>query len=134
MTVTGQFSAGGTPGTASTKERMAAGLVAAFGGARNIASLDACITPVRVEVRDVSLASADALRALRASGVMAVGGGMQAISGARSENLKTDMEEYMRASGAAPPAVATRSPAALRPSDSAPSAALAADAAPSGAA
>jgi PTS system glucose-specific IIC component len=34
--------------------------------------------------------------------VMQVGGGMQAIFGTRSENLKTDMEEYMRAGGAAP--------------------------------
>ena len=29
-----------------------------------------------------------------------VGGGMQAVFGTRSENLKTDMEEYLRASGA----------------------------------
>ena len=32
---------------------------------------------------------------------MQVGGGMQAIFGTRSENLKTDMEEYLRAGGAA---------------------------------
>jgi glucose PTS system EIICB or EIICBA component len=87
------------PGT--TDESMAARLVAAFGGAANIRSLDACITRLRVELNDVSLASAETLRGLGAAGVMQVGGGMQAVFGTRSENLKTDMEEYMRAGGAA---------------------------------
>ena len=78
---------------------MAPQLVAAFGGADNIRSLDACITRLRVDLHDVSRASADALRGLGAAGVIQVGGGMQAIFGTRSENLKTDMEEYMRSSG-----------------------------------
>jgi PTS system glucose-specific IIC component len=88
--------------TTST-ESMAARLVAAFGGAANIASLDACITRLRVELHDLSKASVTSLKALGASGVMQVGNGMQAIFGTRSENLKTDMEEYMRAMGTAPP-------------------------------
>ena len=92
-------------------DSMAARLVAAFGGGRNIRSLDACITRLRVELNDVSLASADALRALGAAGVVQVGGGMQAVFGTRSENLKTDMEEYLRAGGV--PAVAA--PAAAPP-------------------
>lgn len=78
---------------------MAPQLVAAFGGADNIRSLDACITRLRVDLHDVSRASADALRGLGAAGIIQVGGGMQAIFGTRSENLKTDMEEYMRSSG-----------------------------------
>ncbi len=92
--------ASAAPGT--TDESMAARLVAAFGGAANIRSLDACITRLRVELNDVSLASAEALRGLGAAGVMQVGGGMQAVFGTRSENLKTDMEEYMRAGGTPP--------------------------------
>jgi len=80
---------------------MAPRLVAAFGGAANIRSLDACITRLRVELADVSRASPEALKALGAAGVMKVGSGMQAIFGTRSENLKTDMEEYMRSAGAA---------------------------------
>jgi PTS system glucose-specific IIC component len=90
------------------EDSMPARLVAAFGGAANIKSLDACITRLRVELNDVSLASAEALRALGAAGVVQVGGGMQAVFGTRSENLKTDIEEYLRAGGApaagAPPA------------------------------
>ncbi|MGQ0815084.1 MAG: PTS glucose transporter subunit IIBC [Gemmatimonadota bacterium] len=80
-------------------------LVAAFGGAANIRSLDACITRLRVELHDVARASQATLKALGASGVIQVGNGMQAIFGTRSENLKTAMEEYMRsgvASSAAP--------------------------------
>jgi len=88
---------------------MAPRLVAAFGGAANIRSLDACITRLRVELADVSRASPEALKALGAAGVMKVGSGMQAIFGTRSENLKTDMEEYMKSAGAgvAAPPVAT---------------------------
>jgi PTS system glucose-specific IIC component len=97
-------------------DSMAARLVAAFGGASNIRSLDACITRLRVELADTERANPDALRALGASGVMKVGGGMQAIFGTRSENLKTDMDEYMRSSGVVVAAPA----AASRPSSAAP--------------
>ncbi|MGI9076922.1 MAG: PTS glucose transporter subunit IIBC [Gemmatimonadaceae bacterium] len=89
----------GATGDVAADGGMAAQLVAAFGGAANIRSLDACITRLRVELNDVSRASADALRGLGAAGVMQVGSGMQAIFGTRSENLKTDMEEHMRSSG-----------------------------------
>ncbi|HZI99850.1 MAG TPA: PTS glucose transporter subunit IIBC [Gemmatimonadaceae bacterium] len=81
---------------------MAAGLVAAFGGAQNIRSLDACITRLRVDLHDINAANADELKKLGAAGVMKVGSGLQAIFGTRSENLKTDMEEYLQSLGAAP--------------------------------
>ncbi|MFN4773856.1 MAG: PTS glucose transporter subunit IIBC [Gemmatimonas sp.] len=81
---------------AATPGSLAAQLVAAFGGPDNIRNLDACITRLRVDLHDVSRASAAALKGLGASGVMQVGNGMQAIFGTRSENLKTDMEEFMR--------------------------------------
>jgi glucose PTS system EIICB or EIICBA component len=87
------------PATAETGDTFAASVVAAFGGGANIKSLDACITRLRVELNDVTLANAEALRGLGAAGVVTVGGGMQAVFGTRSENLKTDIEEYLRASG-----------------------------------
>jgi PTS system glucose-specific IIC component len=92
-------------------------LVLAFGGGDNIASLDACITRLRVAVRDPARVDERALAALGASGVMRVGKGVQAVFGPLSEHLKTNMEDYLRASGAAPaavpsPASAVRSPAA----------------------
>lgn len=84
----------------ASSDTMAAQLVAAFGGAGNIRSLDACITRLRVELHDVARASPDALRTLGAAGVMTVGSGMQAVFGTRSENLKTDMDEYMQGASA----------------------------------
>src|SRR5436190_10139451 len=74
-------------------------LVRGFGGRSNIASLDACITRLRVKLHDVSKANAEKLKALGAAGVMVVGDGVQAIFGTRSENLKTEMEEYLRTAG-----------------------------------
>ena len=76
-------------------DTMAQQLVLAFGGKSNIKSLDACITRLRVEVEDMSKASPDKLKALGAAGVVTVGSGLQAIFGTRSENLMTDMQEYM---------------------------------------
>ncbi|GAB79240.1 PTS system D-glucose-specific IIB component, Glc family /PTS system D-glucose-specific IIC component, Glc family [Austwickia chelonae] len=74
-------------------------LVLAFGGRSNITDLDACITRLRVGVKDVSRADQAKLKALGAAGVLLVGRNMQAIFGTRSENLKTDMEEYLATAG-----------------------------------
>ncbi|HRY45519.1 MAG TPA: PTS transporter subunit EIIC, partial [Thermoanaerobaculia bacterium] len=52
-------------------------LVAAFGGARNIESLDACITRLRVTVRNLDAADEKALRALGAAGVVVIGNAVQ---------------------------------------------------------
>ena len=74
-------------------------LVLAFGGKSNIKDLDACITRLRVGVVDVRKADQAKLKALGAAGVLLVGSNMQAIFGTRSENLKTDMEEYLKIAG-----------------------------------
>ncbi len=74
-------------------------LVLAFGGRSNIKDLDACITRLRVGVTDISRADQNKLKALGAAGVLLVGNNMQAIFGTRSENLKTDMEEYLKTAG-----------------------------------
>lgn len=89
---------------AAGEDSMAGRLVAAFGGADNIRNLDACITRLRVELADPARADADALKSLGAAGVVKVGSGMQAIFGTRSDNLKTDMEEYLRSGAARAPA------------------------------
>jgi PTS system glucose-specific IIC component len=74
-------------------------LVRAFGGRSNITSLDACITRLRVALKDVTKANADKLKALGAAGVVVVGDGVQAIFGTQSENLKTEMQEYLKTAG-----------------------------------
>lgn len=102
------------PGIPGANDSMAAKLVAAFGGASNIKGLDACITRLRLELYDNARANPAALKALGAAGVMTVPSGMQAVFGTRSENLKTDMEEYMRESDVAavvPPVARVPAPA-----------------------
>ena len=78
---------------------MAGDLVAAFGGVANIKDLDACITRLRVAVKDVSQVDQAKLKALGAAGIVKVGQNMQAIFGTQSGNLKTDMEAYIRSIG-----------------------------------
>jgi glucose PTS system EIICB or EIICBA component len=78
---------------------MAKDLVRSFGGRSNIINLDACITRLRISVKDMSKVNKGRLKALGATGVLAIGDNAQAIFGTRSENLKTDMVEYLKTAG-----------------------------------
>ena len=82
-----------------SEEGMAPELVAAFGGAANIKTLDACITRLRIEVANVASVDKERLKALGATGTIVVGNSVQSIFGTLSENLKTEMQEYLRAGG-----------------------------------
>jgi PTS system glucose-specific IIC component len=73
--------------------------VLAFGGRSNIKNLDACITRLRIEVEDMAKVNVPRLKALGASGVVQVGNNAQAIFGPRSDNLKTDMADYLKTAG-----------------------------------
>ena len=79
-----------------SKDEMSAALVSAFGGKENIASLDACITRLRVGVKDVAKVDQAGLKKLGAAGVVVAGSGVQAIFGTKSDNLKTDMDIWMK--------------------------------------
>ncbi|HTA16241.1 MAG TPA: glucose PTS transporter subunit EIIB, partial [bacterium] len=74
-------------------------LVLAFGGRNNITNLDACITRLRVAVKDPGRVDDAKLKSLGAAGVMRIGNGIQAVFGTLSENLKTDMEIYLKTAG-----------------------------------
>ena len=84
---------------AATGSELAGELVAAFGGKANITGLDACITRLRVAVADTAVVDQDKLKKLGAAGVVVVAGGVQAIFGTKSDNLKTDMDEWIRNNG-----------------------------------
>ncbi|MGZ3724649.1 MAG: PTS glucose transporter subunit IIBC [Pseudobdellovibrio sp.] len=88
VTVTGRF--GGA------RNLLVESLVAAFGGADNIKNLDACITRLRVQLNDMSLLKEDVFKQSGATGLLKAGNGVQVIFGTRSENIKTQMEEYLR--------------------------------------
>ncbi|HNW45134.1 MAG TPA: PTS glucose transporter subunit IIBC [Elusimicrobiales bacterium] len=83
-------------------------LALAFGGKSNIKSLDACITRLRVEVHAIAKVNAGQLKGLGAAGVVTVGSGVQAIFGTNSENMKTDLQEYLATAG--PEAELTEAP------------------------
>ena len=74
-------------------------LVLAFGGRSNITALDACITRLRVSVKDAARVDRARLKAMGAAEVLQVGNSEQAIFGTASENLKTDMEIYLKSAG-----------------------------------
>ncbi|PJE78286.1 PTS system glucose-specific EIICB component [invertebrate metagenome] len=72
-------------------------LIDAFGGKENIKHLDACITRLRVTLNDTALADQGKIKALGATAVLVVGHNMQAIFGTRSDNIRTEMFEAMKA-------------------------------------
>jgi PTS system glucose-specific IIC component len=90
---------GGAEASEASSGGLAAQLVGAFGGAHNLKSLDACITRLRIEVRDVSLVDKEQLKALGSSGTVMIGSGVQSIFGPLAEIYKTEMQEYMDAGG-----------------------------------
>jgi PTS system glucose-specific IIC component len=89
----------GTAAITGDKAQMAKALVLAFGGRSNIKNLDACITRLRIEVQDMARVNVPRLKALGASGVLQMGNNAQAIFGPRSDNLKTDMADYLKTAG-----------------------------------
>ena len=103
-------------------------LVLAFGGRSNIANLDACITRLRVSVADPAKVDQARLKALGAAGVVVIGQGIQAIFGPVSENLKTDMDEYLKQAGG--DAELGAAPAAAAPVAAVPPTSAAASASP----
>ncbi|NER81177.1 MAG: PTS transporter subunit EIIC, partial [Leptolyngbya sp. SIO1D8] len=92
-------------------EAMSKELVLAFGGRSNIENLDACITRLRIGVKEMGKVNIARLKALGATGVLQVGNNAQAIFGPRSENLKTDMVEYLKTAGPEADEVVTPVPA-----------------------
>lgn len=70
-------------------------VLAALGGEENIVSVDACITRLRVEVKDKAKVNKDELKSLGAAGVMEVGNGVQAIFGAKADAYKNEINNIL---------------------------------------
>ena len=66
-------------------------LVIAMGGRENIISLDACITRLRVGLKDIKNANIPRIKQLGAVDVVVIGDNLQAIFGTQSDNIKTEM-------------------------------------------
>lgn len=70
-------------------------VLAALGGEENIVSVDACITRLRVEVKDKASVNKDQLKSLGAAGVVEVGNGIQAIFGAKADAYKNEIKNIL---------------------------------------
>ncbi|HEY5892654.1 MAG TPA: PTS glucose transporter subunit IIBC [Chthoniobacterales bacterium] len=80
-------------------DTFALAIVRALGGRSNIVNLDACITRLRVKLKNPATVNAAKLKALGAAGVVMVGDGVQAIFGTRSDVLKTEIGDYLKTAG-----------------------------------
>ncbi len=76
-------------------ERQAAQIVAGLGGRDNIVELEACITRLRTEVRDVALVDESALRAAGAHGVMRTGAVLQVVVGPDADPVASHIGDLL---------------------------------------
>lgn len=100
-----------TEAVSKTGDDLPRNILSALGGKENIAHLDACITRLRVEVKDKSGVDKTRLKKLGASGVLEVGNNIQAIFGTRSDTIKSQIQDVISGKTPAPtPVAATPQP------------------------
>ncbi|WP_443019896.1 PTS transporter subunit EIIC [Shewanella sp. OMA3-2] len=71
------------------------GMVAGLGGRDNIIDLSACLTRLRVSVKDARLIDKARLIHLGAKGVVVVGKGVQVVYGTKAETLRKLLQKYI---------------------------------------
>ena len=79
---------------ASLKEK-AIGVIAALGGKENIEDVDACITRLRVSVKDTHNVDKEKLKKLGATDVLVLGDGIQAVFGTKAVILKNHIVDIL---------------------------------------
>lgn len=83
-------------GPAASSDSQAAKILAAIGGSGNVESIDACITRLRLVVKDDKAVNDATLRGLGAAGVMRLGqGAVQVVFGTKSESLKDEINKLL---------------------------------------
>jgi glucose-specific phosphotransferase system IIA component len=70
-------------------------ILAALGGSENILSIDACITRLRLTIKNTKLINQEKLKALGAAGTMIAGSSVQVIFGVESDSLKDQIKALM---------------------------------------
>ncbi|MFB9164519.1 MULTISPECIES: PTS transporter subunit EIIC [Arthrobacter] len=76
-------------------QQEAAQILIALGGAENLEEVDACITRLRVSVKDPAQVDKEKLRKLGATGVFEVSGGVQAVYGGKAILYKNAINESL---------------------------------------
>ncbi|WP_059053313.1 N-acetylglucosamine-specific PTS transporter subunit IIBC [Paenibacillus senegalimassiliensis] len=83
-------------GSASSADSRSAKILANIGGAENVESVDACITRLRLIVKDDKIVNDAGLKQLGAAGVMRLGkGAVQVVFGPQSEAIKDDIKKLL---------------------------------------
>ncbi|WP_238883139.1 glucose PTS transporter subunit IIA [Clostridium sp. YIM B02551] len=80
----------------------AAKVLEAIGGKDNIEVLDACITRLRLTLKDPSVVDQATLKALGAAGILVAGSNVQAIFGTEAEKIKDDIKAIIANGGYVP--------------------------------
>ena len=70
-------------------------VLVALGGEENLEDVDACITRLRVSVKDVQKVDKEKIKSLGATAVLEVKGGIQAIFGAKADPIKQKINEII---------------------------------------
>ncbi|MGR5417010.1 glucose-specific PTS transporter subunit IIBC [Vibrio diabolicus] len=83
---------------AGQPDEIAVDVVAALGGKANIKSVDACITRLRVSVKDIANVDVAKLKALGARDVLVIGDSLQAIFGTQSDSIKSEVHSVLATS------------------------------------
>ncbi|MFU7517295.1 PTS transporter subunit EIIC [Clostridium sp. HCS.1] len=81
--------------TKDSLNEVAEKVLVALGGEENLEDVDACITRLRVSVKDVSKVDKDKIKSLGATAVLEVKGGVQAIFGAKADPIKQKINEII---------------------------------------
>ncbi|BAM46839.1 glucose-specific PTS transporter subunit IIBC [Amphibacillus xylanus] len=79
----------------SSKDDRPFEILHALGGENNITNLDACITRLRISVKDIKEVNKARLKELGASGVMEVGNNIQAIYGPVSDTIRGQIQDII---------------------------------------
>lgn len=81
--------------TKGTIGETAIAVLEALGGPDNVEDCDACITRLRVSVKDSAIVDKDRIKALGATAIFDVKGGIQAIFGAKADLIKNKINEII---------------------------------------
>ncbi|ABM03776.1 PTS system IIB component, Glc family [Psychromonas ingrahamii 37] len=77
--------------------KMAAELITALGGEQNIEQLDACLTRLRISVKETKKVDQAHLKELGALGVVIIGNIIQVLLGTKSDDYRQEMQNWMDA-------------------------------------
>jgi PTS system glucose-specific IIC component len=84
--------------TKSMNISKAEGIVEALGGIKNIENVDACVTRLRLTVKEPSLVNRDMIKNLGAAGIFEAASSFQIIFGVEAESLKDSISVILKSS------------------------------------